>query len=76
MIIKMLYCYERETGKTTVSTEKPDCEYTTRYRLIAEEGKELTNNGEDFATCVDVETTEGWYEVKVKAEKDKTKVYG
>ena len=64
MIVKELYCYEREAGKVTVSTEKPDCEYDTRYRLIADEGKELTEDGENFTTCIDVESTEGWYEVE------------
>lgn len=63
MIIKELYHYEREEGKITVSTEKPDCEYTLRYRLIAGEDKELTKDGENFTTCIDVDTVEEWYEV-------------
>ena len=66
MIIKVLYCYEREAGKITVSTEKPECEYTLRYRLIADEGKELTKDGENFTTCIDVDTPEGWYEVTTR----------
>lgn len=64
MTVKELYCYERETGKITVSTEKPNCDYTLRYRLIADEGKLLTNDSENFTTCIDVETTEDWYEVE------------
>lgn len=63
MFIKELYCYEREEGKVTVSTEKPDCEYSLRFRLIADEDKELTKDGENFTTCIDVDSTEGWYEV-------------
>ena len=63
MSVKELYCYERETGKVTVSTEKPYCDYTLRYRLIADEGKLLTKDGENFTPCIDVESTEGWYEV-------------
>ena len=63
MIIKELYYYERETGKFTVSTEKPDCDYSLRYRLIAENGKELTKDGERFFSCVDVYESDGWYEV-------------
>lgn len=69
MTIKELYCYERETGKTTVSTEKPGCEYETRYRLIADEGKELTNDLENFVSCIDVESVDGWYEVEVRPTK-------
>lgn len=65
MFIKELYCYEREEGKVTVSTEKPDCEYTLRYRLIADENKVLTKDGENFTTCIDVDSTEGWYEVEM-----------
>lgn len=65
MIVKELYCYEREEGKVTVSTEKPDCEYSLRFRLIADEGKELTKDGDNFTTCIDVDSTEGWYEVEM-----------
>lgn len=65
MIIKELYLYEREEGKFTVSTEKPDCEYSLRYRLIADEGKELTKDGENFTSCIDVDSTEGWEEVDI-----------
>jgi hypothetical protein len=63
MIVKELYHYEREGGKVTVSTEKPNCEYSLRFRLIADEDKELTKDGENFTTCIDVDSTEGWYEV-------------
>lgn len=34
-----------------------------KVRLIAEEGKVLTNDGEAFWNCIDVDTTEGWHEV-------------
>lgn len=67
MTIKELYCYERDEGKVTVSPEKPDCEYKIRYRLIADENMELTD-GENFTTCIDVESTEGWEEVKIDAK--------
>ena len=66
MIIKELYHYEREAGKFTVSTEKPECDYTLRYRLIADEDKELTNDLENFTTCVDVDSPDGWYETEIK----------
>ena len=63
MIIKELYHYEREVGKITVSLEKPECDYTVKFRLIADEGKELTKDGENFTTCIDVDSAEGLYEV-------------
>ena len=67
MIVKELYCYERETDKITVSTEKPDCEYILRYRLIADDEKQLTQDGINFITCIDVESTDGWYEIGEKS---------
>lgn len=45
---------------------KPDCEYEVRYRLIADEDKELTKDGQNLTCCVDVESTDGWYEVETK----------
>lgn len=63
MIVQELYCYEREVEKFTVSPEKPDCDYTLKFRLIAEEDEELTKDGENFAICIDVDSTEGWYAV-------------
>jgi hypothetical protein len=65
MTVKELYCYEREKGKITHSLEKPDCDYTLRYRLVADKGKELTKDGENFTTCVDVESTDDWVEVEM-----------
>ena len=62
MIVKTLYRYEREPGKITVSTDKPDKEYTEIYRLIADDGKMLTD-GEITTGCVDVFNTEGWAEI-------------
>lgn len=71
MIIKELYYYEREIGKFTVSTEKPDCEHVIKYRLIADENKQLTKDGFDFAVCVDVDTFDKWYEVVKTDEENK-----
>ena len=62
MQIIPLYKYERENGGTTVSPIKPKCEYTEMYRLIADEGKALTN-GDIITSCVDVENIEGWTEI-------------
>lgn len=58
-----LYKYERPNGGTTVSPVKPDGEYTKMVRLIADEGKVLTKDGENFTTCIDTDTADGWYEV-------------
>lgn len=71
MTVKEIYCYEREVGKTTVSTEKPECDYIIKYRLIADEYKLLTKDSEKFTTCVDVESVEDWYEID-ESEKDKS----
>lgn len=57
-----LYRYNRTDGGVTVSTVMPDCEYTLRYRLIADEGKILTN-GTETAKCVDTDTLDGWEEI-------------
>ena len=62
MIIKTLYRYQRDDGGTTVSPSKPDCEYTELLRLIADEGKALTN-GSVTTSCIDVESAEGWTEI-------------
>lgn len=67
MTVKKLYVYQREDGGTTVSTLKPDTDYTEEFRLIADEGKVLTN-GEITTSCIDVENTEGWYEIDEPTE--------
>ena len=38
-------------------TEKP------KIHLVADEGKALTDNNEDFWHCVDVDSIDGWVEV-------------
>ena len=62
MQIIPLYKYERENGGTTVSPIKPNCKYTEMYRLVADEGKALTN-GDIITSCVDAESTEEWVEI-------------
>jgi hypothetical protein len=32
-------------------------------RLVADDGKVLTQDGENLTSCVDTETADGWYEV-------------
>lgn len=63
MKIITLYRYAREDGGITVSPIKPDAEYTELVRLVADEGKSLTKDGETFYGVIDQETAEGWYEV-------------
>lgn len=65
MQIKELYKYEREPGKFTVSTYKPDCPYEVMYRIIADEGKLVTQNGIDGYCVTDVfeDNKEGWFEI-------------
>lgn len=65
-----LYKYERDGGGTTVSPEKPDKPYTTLYRLVADEGKVLTD-GKTVTPCIDTETPYLWDEID--APKDEKK---
>lgn len=63
-----LYRYEREGGGITDSPIKPECEYTERVRLVAEEGKMLTKDGGELRRVVDVDSADGWYEVDAPEE--------
>ena len=60
-----LYRYNRPEGGVTVSPVMPDCEYTTLFRLVADEGMELTD-GVIRTVCVDTETPEIWTEVEAE----------
>lgn len=63
MEIKPLYRFFREDGGVTESINKPDgVEYTTRFRLIASEGKLLTD-GDMETYCIDVDSADGWFEI-------------
>ena len=72
MKIIPLYRYVRADGGITVSPIKPDCEYTEKYRLVANEGKVLTN-GEIIMSTVDVEDREGWVEIDEPKEENEEK---
>ena len=56
MIRKMLYRSEREDGGYSVSPKRPPegMPYKVRWRLIAEEGRAITN-GETTVTVIDVQ---------------------
>lgn len=58
-----LYRYIRPDGGTTNTPVKPDCEYTILYRLVADEGKTLTNK-KDITFCIDTETPDEWNEIE------------
>ena len=60
-----LYKYTRDGGGVTVSPIKPDADYTTLSRLIADEGKELVN-GDERVMCVDTDTPDEWSEKNIE----------
>ena len=71
MIPKTLYRYKRDNGGVTVSVNKPeDREYTEMLRLIADDGKMLTQDGVKLLSCIDVDTADSWYEVDAPAESE------
>lgn len=57
-----LYRYTRPDGGISVSPIKPNVEYTEMVRLVADEGKALTD-GTNTTTCTDVSSAEGWTEI-------------
>ncbi len=66
---KILYKYEREGGGYTVSPVKPPegKDFWRRYRLIAEEGKAITN-GEIVTQVIDVSSYAGWKDCDLPPE--------
>ena len=68
MEIKEIYRYEREPGKVTVSTEKPEVPHTTLYRIIASDKHLVTQNGVDQYACIDTNDNQNWYEVEAPEE--------
>lgn len=72
MQIKTLYRYKRADGGITISPDKPEgIEFSEKLRLIADEGKMLTTDGENLSPCVDVDDITGWYEVDSPEEIEK-----
>lgn len=58
-----LYKYIREGGGVTVSPIKPEnSEYIKMFRIVADEGKILTN-GKKQTYGADVESIDGWEEI-------------
>ena len=70
MIRKMLYKSERKAGGYTVSLIKPEGSYQVRWRLIAEEGRAITN-GEIITRVIDVmhrKDCEAWTDCELPEE--------
>ena len=63
MQILSLYRYTRPDGGVTVSTVKPDAEYTELFRLVADEGMVLTD-GNITTSCTDTADPSAWSEVE------------
>lgn len=64
MTIKTLYIIQQSNGVITHTPIQPEegIEYTTSYRLIADEGMILIKD--DIKTCcIDTDSTDGWSEV-------------
>lgn len=58
-----LYRYTRPNGGISNSPMKPDTtDYTVKYRLIADDGKALTD-GTIVTGCVDVDSPNSWTEI-------------
>ena len=66
MRIVTLYRYKTDSG-VVVSPIEPTCEYTTLVRVIADEGKVITD-GDTIASCIDTETADGWAEIEMPIE--------
>lgn len=64
-----LYRYIRPDGGVTVSPVKPDAKYTVLYRLIADDGMELTD-GVTKTTCVDTDNPDAWTEIPEPESED------
>ena len=62
-----LYKFTREGGGVTVSPEKPQCEYTTLHRLIADNGM-ILQKGDVKAYCIDADSADGWEETEAPEE--------
>ena len=64
-----LYRYKKDSEGVYVSPTKPPGAYTTLFRLIADEGKALTN-GKTHTPCVDTENVGAWTEVEAPTGKE------
>lgn len=58
-----LYRYVDSNGIVITPVKRSEDDIPSRTRLIADEGKYLTNDGINLYSCIDVSDSEGWYEV-------------
>lgn len=63
----ILYMFKRADGGYSVSPNRPEGEYETRVRLIADEGKALTD-GNVVTQCTDAGSADGWTEIDAPGE--------
>lgn len=68
-----LYRYARADGGITTSPVAPPdgTAYDLRYRLVADEGKVLTD-GTNTTVCADVDSPDGWTEIDDLGEMTET----
>lgn len=64
-----LYRYIRPNGGVTVSTAKPDAEYSELTRLVADDGYILTD-GVNYAACTDTDNPSVWSEIEYTENQD------
>ena len=57
-----LYRVTRSDGGIDITPNKPNSEYTETYRLIADEGKALTD-GSNYYSCIDTDNPDKYIEV-------------
>lgn len=62
MQIIPLYRYTRSDGGVTVSIVKPESDYIELFRLVADEGKVLTD-GSTITACIDTDSSSAWSEI-------------
>lgn len=72
MTVKTLYVYTRPDGGTDISPIAPEegTAYETRHRLIADEGKILTD-GKLFAYVIDTNNPDTWKEIEDDGSADR-----
>lgn len=68
MKITTIYRYVRADGGTTVSPDKPEGKCTELFRIIADEGKAVTKDGENLFCVVDTDSADDWYEIDAPVE--------
>lgn len=74
MIIRELYKYQRADDGIDVSPAMPDVAYDLMYRVIADSGKLVTQDGEHCCLCIDTASADGWYEIDMPNEEPRTSI--